>query len=503
MNNKGKENFLDALFAPRNVAIVEASDKLYYFIQGFMTHGFDQNKLYLVSQKEKELYGVKCYNSIDDIPDPAIDLVIIAVRREILETTLKEILGKKNVKFIHFFTAGTGESDEEGVKIERELKSILEKNGGKTRAIGPNCMGVYCPKGKNSYYPSFPLESGNLGLIFHSGDLHSKFITYGAIRYNLKISKGASVGNCVDLQISDFLKYYDRDDDTDFSCVYFEGFSKLNKSEGKRFLTTLRTIKKPVLFLQGGRSARAQTAVLSHTGSLSTNRKIWNAIFKQTPLIDAGTSLDDLIDCAYMFSEFFKKHRNIPQEKLIEFYPKTNNALVIIWSGGLGILDTDVLTEMGVNLPLFEGESKKKLMEVFPLKIGSLSNPLDLPWIVSTEVFVNICKAAVSDTIDLVVVESDSPLHWDIDRFERYYNNLLQIKKHLEPLNKVFVIIVPEYPHPIRQEFYQRLLKDGFVVYPSIQRAARAFLSLFEFGGKVRRFNGDLDDKIPFNYIKK
>ena len=191
--SKDNNHSLDLLFKPKNIAIYTASEKLYYFIMGFKEHEYDLNNLYLVSPNNDELFGIKCIKSIEDIPSDTIDLCIIAVRRDILVKSLREVLSKKKVKFIHFFSAGAGESDEIGVKIGRELRDILDKNENKVRAIGPNCMGLYCPEGKNTYTPTFPREPGHIGLIFHSGDLHSKMIIYSNFRHNMTFSKGVSV----------------------------------------------------------------------------------------------------------------------------------------------------------------------------------------------------------------------------------------------------------------------------------------------------------------------
>ncbi len=299
-----------------------------------------------------------------------------------------------------------------------------------------------------------------------------------------------SVGNCVDLQVSDFLLYFNEDDDIDLICVYFEGFSKFYNHEGRKLFNILKNMNKPVLFLKGGRTKRAQTAVSSHTGSLGTPQRIWNAIFKQTPTINVGKNLNDLLDTAFLFNYFFKRYKRqkrIQNKELIKYLPKTKNAILVVWSGGLGIIDTDELTELGINLPQFKGTKLEKLRNVYPLKIGSLSNPLDLPWIVATEIFVNLCKAAIDDDIDLFIIETDSPLHWDEERFNQYYNNLLKIKEHIESLNKILILVLPEYPHKVRQNYYKKLLNDGFIVYPSIHRAAMAFLKLYEYGSKLNK----------------
>lgn len=490
INNNNKS--LDGLFKPKTVAIYEAKENVGYFIEGFKIQGYPTENLFLISPSSNELFGIKCYKSIEEVPIDTIDLLILSIRREKLIDSLRNILSHKNVNFIHFFTAGTGEFDEIGLKIEDDLKEILDSEYPNIKAIGPNCMGVYCPEGKNSYLPVFPTESGMIGLIYHSGDLCSRTIMYGFQRYSLLFSKGASIGNCVNLQVSDFLDYFNKDSETEIISIYFEGFTRYSNLEGRKLYKTLKKMRKPVLFLRGGKTKRGQSAVLTHTGSLGTDDKIWQAIYKQTVLIEVGSSLDELIDYIFMFNQFYKKNRSLTLKEQIEIYPKSKNALVILWSGGLGIIDTDTLVDLGVNLPLFDDKTKEKLMNVYPVKIGSLSNPLDLPWISRSQGYLELCKVAISENVDFIIMHSD-PRRRDEKTFENYYNILKSIKNYVESLNKILVLIVPEYPDAWRNEYYEMLIRDDFIVYPDLGRAAKAFLVFYEYGQKLKRLvNKDL-----------
>ena len=477
---------LEFLFKPRNIAIYFASEKLWYMMKGLEEQNFNKEKLYLINSIQNELFGLKCYKSIEDIPEKTIDLLILSVGRDKLIQSLNELLEKKEINMIHIFTAGTGESDKKGIEIEGVLFKIFRNQNYRTRAIGPNCMGVYSPNGHIAYEPFLPKDLGNISLVFQSGDLHSQIIRIGSRRHGLKYSKGVSVGNCIDLQISDFLKYYNDDQDTDLILVYFEGINKLHPQEGKNLLETLRLMKKPVLFMHGGKTSRAQKAVLTHTGSISTNGKIWQAIYSQTPLIEVPTSIDDMLDYTYIFYELIKRNKYLKKSIKIN-YPKGKNVLLILWSGGFGIIDTNTLTELGLDIPYFEGETLEKLRNIYPIKIGSLSNPLDIPWISSSETYIKVAKAAISENIDLIIIETDI---WEEDpHFENYYSNLISLKDYTESLDKILILILPEYPTETRQKYYKKLIDDGFIVYPSVRRAAKAFLALYKYGEKIKKLS--------------
>ncbi|MFW9894340.1 MAG: CoA-binding protein [Candidatus Thorarchaeota archaeon] len=480
MTNKSKQP-LEYLFKPRNVVIYRATDSVGNFLKGFKRQNFDFNNIYLISSKLEEFMGLKCYKSIEEIPVDAIDLLILSIRRDLLVQSLQEILSKKEVKFIDIFTAGTGEFDDKGVEIERQVKIILDEYEN-TRSIGPNCMGIYSPRGKTAYYSSFPVELGNIGLIFQSGDLHSKTIKFGSRRYNLRFSIGVSIGNCVDLQISDLLEYLDNDEETDVICVYFEGISPLHKTEGKKLLEVLKSMKKPVLFMRGGKTERGQTAVLSHTGSMATKDKIWNALFKQTPTIEVPSSLDELIDYAYLFSSYIKRFKRSGKEVV---YPMNKRTLIILWSGGFGILATDYLIEIGLEVPHFKGETLNKLKNIFDIRVGSLANPLDLPFVTYQKELAEVAEAASDEDINLVLLETDAWKDIEGKRFKGYYQNLLDIRNYIENQDKVFMIILHQYPSESRKIFIEMLLKDNFLVYPSLEAAAKSFLKLYEYGKKI------------------
>ncbi|NVM16218.1 MAG: hypothetical protein HWN80_00775 [Candidatus Lokiarchaeota archaeon] len=480
MEKRNENMSFERLFKPKNVLIYNLSTKIAFFIEGFLRQGYNLENLYLISSKEDENSGMKCYRTIDDVPIDAFDLLILSVRRDTLVNSIIDILSKKKIKFIHIFTAGTGEFDDEGIKIERKIKDILQNTPG-TRSIGPNCMGLYCPQGKIAYYSSFPTESGNIALIFQSGDLHSKMVKFSSRRHNLRFSKGVSIGNCVDIQISELLEYLNHDIETDVVCVYFEGLPALYRNEGRRLLKVLKSMKKPIFFMRGGRTERGQKAVLTHTGSLATKDVIWKAIFNQTPTIEVPSSIDELIDYTYLFSKHIQRFKKLNKEVQ---YPTRKNALVVLWSGGFGILATDILTELGFNLPLFEGGKLEKLKEIYPIKIGSLANPLDLPWVTGSDTYLKLCTAAIDDDIDLAMLVSDAWRDLEGDKFKKYYQNINGVKNHVESLDKTFILILPDYPSKSREQFYAKLINDGFIVFPSIERAAKSFLKLAEYGKK-------------------
>ena len=60
--NPTKPIDLDLLFKPKTIVIYTASEKLYYFITGFIEFGFNLDNLYLFLQKMKSYLVLNVIN---------------------------------------------------------------------------------------------------------------------------------------------------------------------------------------------------------------------------------------------------------------------------------------------------------------------------------------------------------------------------------------------------------------------------------------------------------
>ncbi|MCK4331003.1 MAG: CoA-binding protein, partial [Dehalococcoidia bacterium] len=227
------------IFNPKAVAVIGAS-QTDDFTQAMMSTKMKDN-LFLVNPNRKDLVGKKCYASILDIEDE-IDYAVVAVPASLVPKLLSECI-EKGVKAAHIFSAGFSETGlEERKRLENEVKEVAK---GRIRLIGPNCMGIYCPKSGLSFVPDAPTEEGSVGVISQSGTFAEQFSTVGKIR-NIRFSKTISYGNAIDLDCPDFLEYLADDPETKVIALYMEG-----ARDGKRLKSELgkAASKKPVVAL--------------------------------------------------------------------------------------------------------------------------------------------------------------------------------------------------------------------------------------------------------------
>ncbi|MFX1457400.1 MAG: CoA-binding protein [Promethearchaeota archaeon] len=475
-------DFFKKLFYPKTLAFIGANPRRYWHLVGYIER-FPKDSLYIVTnyyeefmENHKELLnGVNIYKDISEIPDE-IDHTVISIGRNRLLETIKKCLEKKFYT-IHIFSAGTGEFDEKGFEIEAELYELF-KNNENSRLVGPNCMGIYSPRGKFSYSTNFSEKAGNSALVSQSGDLTSRIVENLNNR-GVYFSFAASIGNSISLRSSDLIDFYNRDEHTDVILSYIEGFSQFRKSEfeGRIFFESLKKNKKPLLILKGGISELGKRAASSHTGSLASDDRIWSSIFKQTNAIPI-TSLEELLDTAVLF-RFCGNYE-----------PKHNSILMITWSGGSSVLGVDSIDRLnaGINIPAIREPTNSKMKEL--IRVGSITNPLDLPDMRDDNVRFKLFKLAVSeDYISGAIRLVRSPKRrrgrpTDKDTEERFYADLKRYKEVCDELRKPFMLNVP---NSYDEDFRKRLIELEIPVFPSFARGAKAFSNLFQYKNPKRK----------------
>ena len=216
---------LDALFEAASVAIVGVPRGMKMgklFLVALLEQGFPGD-IYPVNPQAKEIDGLKAYPSVSAIPGP-VDLAIVLVPHDHALSVVKEC-AHKGVKGAVLFTAGykeTGTAD--GRALEEELVRVARSSG--MRLIGPNGMGLYCPKTGLSFFPQVSKEPGPVGIISHSGSL-TNILGRLAPQKGIRFSKVVSLGNECDLTSADFLTYLGRDPDTRVIGTYLEGIKGL------------------------------------------------------------------------------------------------------------------------------------------------------------------------------------------------------------------------------------------------------------------------------------
>ena len=457
---------LRAVFHPRSIAVVGASSDPRKsgarWVAGLKAAGY-AGAIYPVSSGGGTIAGLDIYRNLTAVPGD-VEYVIASVPARSVLQLVDECVAKR-ARFIQFFTAGFSETgSSEGVALERDMLERAHKAG--LRIIGPNCIGNFCPA---AGIPLGPVTAGRTGMPGHvsfisqSGGIAGKLVEYGIAR-QIRFSKGISVGNCIDLDTSDFLEYFTHDEDTRFIGAYLEG-----TRAGRRLFETLRkaSAAKPSVILKGGRTEAGSAAARSHTGSLASSAPVWSAMLHQAGAIEAR-NLEELADCLLL---------------LQQLGPIRTRKVGIVGGladggGGISVSGSDACNDNGLVVPPLHSTTKEKLLELIG-EVGSiLRNPVD----VSPAQFrglETLCETlrvvASDDAIELLIIQEDVDImHSFLGVEETRDINAFLARFPRETDTPVVVVLPVGSAEADRVRVEEQLLSAGIPVFPTMARAARA-----------------------------
>jgi acetyltransferase len=349
---------LHTLFNPKSIAVIGASDTPghvgYSLFRNLITTGFS-GSVYPVNPNRELVQGVKAYASIAAVPQK-VDLAIIATHASTVPDILKECAASRVLSAI-VISAGFSEAGEEGNRLADQIKQTVESNG--MTLLGPNCLGFLRPKLNlnASFSRKMPLKGG-IAFISQSGALCSAVLDW-SVKEHVGFSYFVSVGEMVDIGFHDLIDYFGNDPETRAILIYMETLT-----QARRFMSAARSFArtKPIIVLKVGRSQEGAKAALYHTGSITGNNQIFDAIFRRAGILRVG-SISELFDCA----------KNLSMQRR----PNGNRLAIITNAGGPGVIATDALIDQGGNLADLSAETIQYLDEKMP-RFWSRGNPIDM-----------------------------------------------------------------------------------------------------------------------------
>jgi acetate---CoA ligase (ADP-forming) len=356
---------LNSLFNPKNIAIVGASSNpgsiSGQFLRYLKRYEF-KGPIYPVNPRHAEISGLPCFPSVSAIPE-RVDLAICVVPNQGVTGVVEECTAK-GVGFLMIPSTGFAEASEEGARLQKRLTEIAR--GGRTRLLGPNCMGFI--NFKDSVVASFgaflespkELGAGNIAFVSQSGLLGARVVRRCVSR-GLGLTYEVSTGNEADIESLDFIEYLLGDPQTKVIGALIESVKS-----GSRLLALgrrARELGKVIVVLKAGKSNVGLEAISSHTGRLSSAAHMYRGLFHQAGIVEARTFTD-----LCLALEAFSSLDKIPEEIRVA---------VVVGSGGNGVLIADLAEELGVTFAVLPAQTQAAIAALIP-EAGSCRNPIDV-----------------------------------------------------------------------------------------------------------------------------
>lgn len=381
-----------ALFAPRSVAVVGASEDLakpggrcLSFLQ---RNGFP-GPIYPVNPRYRALLGLECFDELASLPGSA-DLVILLVPAAAVGQHLRAAAARGTRAAI-VCSSGFGEAGPEGAPNQAELLAVAAETG--LAVLGPNCLGLLDLHNRlaatftTGLMTDTPVQPGAIALISQSGAMGAALFSI-AQADGIGFGKFVSSGNEAVLDFADLLDYLADDPSVSLLLGYIEGIGR-----GRAFVAAARRARaqgKTVVVLKVGRSAAGVRAAQSHTGAMVGSPQVYEAAFRRAGVL-AVNDVRTLLDMAVALPG--------------QIRPCGPRVGILSMSGGAGVMIADSCSAGDLLVPAFTPETLATLRGVLPSYAG-MSNPVDYGFIYGDPNAIEAVARAVSSdrNVDLVVM---------------------------------------------------------------------------------------------------
>lgn len=349
---------LDAIFAPKNVAVIGATEKAgsvgRTLLWNLISNQFG-GTVFPVNLKKSSVLGIKAYPSITAVPEP-VDLAVIVTPSAAVPEIIRECK-QAGVKGAIIISAGFKETGPEGARLEQEI--LQEVKDGKMRIIGPNCLGVMRPhSGLNATFAGCIAKPGKVGFISQSGALCTGILDW-SLKMNVGFSAFISTGSMLDVNWGDLIDYLGDDPLTESIVIYMESIG-----DAKSFLSAARalSLSKPIIVIKAGRSEAAAKAAVSHTGALVGSDAVLDAAFDRCGVL----RVNSIAELFYMAEVLGKQPR-----------PKGPRLAILTNAGGPGVLATDAVVAAQGEMAQLSPGTIEQLNQILPSH-WSHNNPVDV-----------------------------------------------------------------------------------------------------------------------------
>src|SRR2546421_4187084 len=351
---------LHSLFEPRSIALVGASDKSTWslMIHVGLTEGGFTGRVYYINPRNPTVHGQPTVARLSDIGEP-VDLCYIMVGTDAVLSIIHDMIAA-DIHNAVVLTGGLAEQDEHGRELQDEITRLAAAHD--LAIVGPNCMGyinIARSTEAMATLPERPILVGSVALISQSGALGGMMLNY-AHTQNVGLSMLISTGNEATISVTDALQYAVADEATKVIALFMETIR-----EPDRFVQIARQAferGKPIVVLKAGRSEVTARVALTHTGALTGDDRVIDALFRQLGIVRVN-SIEELIVTANAFA----KLGQLPGRRL---------GIVAI-SGGACDLAADLAEGAGIALPIFTEQTRNDLRALLPV-LGPANNPLDV-----------------------------------------------------------------------------------------------------------------------------
>ncbi|MDX1575838.1 MAG: acetate--CoA ligase family protein, partial [Kiloniellales bacterium] len=340
-----------------------------------------------VNPRRQTLAGQPCFARVEELPE-APDAVFLAVPRA-AATEVVEALRRRGAGGVVCYAAGYGELGEDGATLERSLVAAA----GDMALVGPNCYGLINYVRGVALWP-FAFGGGRIergvAVVTQSGMLGSD-ITMN--RRSVPLAHVISAGNQAMLGIEDYLEVLVGDPAVAAIGLHLEGLRDVPRFCQAAIGALEAGV--PMVVLKTGSSDLGRRLTTSHTGTLSGEDEVYQALFDRLGIIRVDSPVQ-LLETLKVLSL-----AGVPQGRRLAGFAA---------SGGNVTLLADYAEGLGLSFPPPAPMTAEAMAALLP-EVASVSNPLDYTtplWGHELELTA-LFEAVLADDYDAALLVQDYP----------------------------------------------------------------------------------------------
>ena len=390
---------LERLLKPRHVAVIGGREA--ETVAGECARIGYRGPVWPVNPRRESIGGHRCFRSVESLPE-APDAAFVAVPREAAIDTVAR-LAAMGAGGVVCHTAGFAEIGGEGARLE----AALVEAAGDMALIGPNCYGFINYLDRAALWP-FAHGGSSPGygaaIVTQSGMLSSDLTMS---QRSVPFAFMASIGNQSVVTLADCVDVFGG-----YPGVRAIGLHIEEIREVPEFSAAVRRAVGagvPVVALRTGVSEIGARLTASHTGALSGDDDLYQALFDRLGVIRVSTPAQLLETLKFL---------------CVAGVPRGDRVAGLTCSGGAAAMLADYAQVVGLRFPPPSGRSAERLARRLP-HTATVSNPLDYTtpiWGVPERVR-PVFETMLEDPFDAAVIVQDYPLEGLDESRDSYLND--------------------------------------------------------------------------------
>ena len=464
--NPARRRNLRRLLKPRHVAVIGGREA--ETVAGECARIGYRGPVWPVNPRRESIGGHRCFRAVEDLPQ-APDAAFVAVPREAaIDTVARLVAMGAGGAVCH--TAGFAETGAEGARLEAALVAAA----GDLALIGPNCYGVINYLDRAALWPfahGGACPGYGAAIVTQSGMLASDLTMS---RRSVPFAFMASIGNQSVVTLADCVDVFGG-----YRGVRAIGLHIEEIPDVVEFSAAVRKAVDagiPVVALRTGVSEIGARLTASHTGALSGDDDLYQALFDRLGVIRVSTPAQLLETLKFL---------------CVAGVPEGDRVAGLTCSGGAAAMLADYAQVVGLRFPPPSGRTAGRLAECLP-HTATVSNPLDYTtpiWGMPEHVR-PVFETMFEDPFDVAVIVQDYPLEGLDESKDSYLSDAREFVAATRAAG-IPAAVCSTLPENVDLATREMLIAEGVAPMQGLREALDAIAGAVRHGRRRQRMRGE------------